>query len=336
MNNIVRALLIFFLANFASAQIVVSGTVMDEKNEPLSSVAIYINGTTIGTTSDFEGKFSLSIPSSLNAYLVINYVGYKPQYFKIEDKSFDLTVTLEEERIELKEVTMQKDLFTRTELLALFREYFLGKTPAGLGCHIKNEDDLYFNYDEEYYTMKAFSDKPLLIENKYLGYNIEYTLLEFECELNRLSVNPKNVSRSFYGGTSIFTDVNPSKANLIKRQLSYKGSTLHLFRNILKKEWSKEEFLLFGEAYILDPNEYFKITNNTVAVTEYKKSTAKKSQVAEFNLMYNKNQFSKIIFFTSKFSIDAFGLFSDYDKIYFSGEITNKKIGDMLPSNYGL
>ncbi|NJM79110.1 MAG: hypothetical protein HC854_04740 [Flavobacterium sp.] len=52
--------------------------------------------------------------------------------------------------------------------------------------------------------------------------------------------------------------------------------------------------------------------------------------------MYNKTQFSKIIFFTPKFTIDAFGLFSDYDKIYFSGDITNKKIGDMLPSNYGL
>lgn len=328
--------LIFSFCSIIFAQIEVSGIVLDEKNEPLPSVAIYINGTTIGTTTDFEGKFNLAVPSSLNAYLVVNYIGYQPQYFKIEDKSFDLIVHLLEERIELKEVTMQKKLFTRAELLTLFREYFLGKTPAGLSCKIKNEDDLYFNYDEEYFVMKAFADKPLLIENKYLGYHIEYTLLEFECQLNRLSINPKNVSKSFYGGTSIFTDVDPSSENLKKRELSYKGSTLHLFRNILQNKWSKEEFLLFGEAYKLEPNEYFKVSNNTVRVSEYKKNTAKKNHVAEFNIMYNRSQFSKIVFFTSKFTIDSFGLFSDYDKIYFSGDMTNKKIGDMLPSNYGL
>ncbi|NJM79111.1 MAG: hypothetical protein HC854_04745 [Flavobacterium sp.] len=282
MKNSIIIVILFFIGNIVNAQIEITGKVFDEKNEPFPMVSIYVNGTTIGTTSDFEGKFYLRIPSSLNAYLVVNHVGYKPQYFKIEDKSFDLKVTLLEERIELKEVTMQKDLFSRSELLILFKEYFLGVTPAGLGCQIMNEDDLYFNYDEEYFTMKAFSDKPLLIENKYLGYKIEYTLLEFECQLNRLSVNPKNVSRSFYGGTSVFTDVNPSQANLIKRELSYKGSTLHLFRNILQNKWSKEEFLLFGEAYILNPNDYFKISGNTITVTEYKKKTAKKSQVAEF------------------------------------------------------
>lgn len=309
---------------------------MDEKNKSLSSVSVYVNGTTIGTTSDFDGKFSLVLPSKLNTYLVVSYIGYKSQYFSINEQSFELNIILIEDRIELKEVVMNKELFTRKEMLRLFKEYFLGNTIAGLSCVIKNEDDLYFTYDVNNYVMKAFSEKPLLIENSYLGYTVEYTLLEFECKLNRLSINSKYVSRSFYGGTSVFTDVDDSEENLIKRNVSYKGSTLHFFRNILQNKWSKEEFLLFGEAFKLEPNKYFKVSNNTVTVTNYKKNPEKKNHVAEFNIMYDKSQFSKIVFFTTTFTIDSFGLFSDYDKIYFSGDMTNKKVGDMLPSNYGL
>ena len=328
--------LLFLISSFNFAQIELKGTVSDVNNIPLPNVAIYVNGTTIGTTSDFDGKFSLVLPSQLNTYVVISYIGYKPQYFSIEDKSFELDIILIDDRIELKEVTMKKGLFSRQEMLALFKEYFLGKTEAGLNCTILNEDDIYFKYDEDYYILNAFSETPLLIENNYLGYKIEYTLLKFECVLNRLSINSDNVSSSFFGGTSNFVDVDSSIEKLTRRENSYKGSTLHLFRNLKQNKWSKEEFLLFGEAFILEPKDYFQVSNNKVTVKEYKKDPSKKKHVATFTVMYNKKQFSKLTFLTNSFTIDSFGLFSDYDKIYFSGDLSNKKIGDMLPSNFGL
>lgn len=89
------------------------------------------------------------------------------------------------------------------------------------------------------------------------------------------------------------------------------------------------------------PMEHFKIDKNektelyTITVTKQKKRS-NTNFIAEFNILYNKKEQSKISFYTNTFYVDRFGLFSDYDKIYFSGDITARKIGDLLPSNYGL
>ncbi|NHN24512.1 hypothetical protein FIA58_002385 [Flavobacterium jejuense] len=127
MKYIFTIIFVSFYTSFL-AQIEVNGTVLDINNNPLSNVAIYVNGTTLGTTSDFEGKFTLILPSKLNTYIVVSYVGYKPQYFIIEESSFQLNVILEEDRIELREVTLDKTRFSREQLLQLFKELFLGNT----------------------------------------------------------------------------------------------------------------------------------------------------------------------------------------------------------------
>lgn len=52
----------------------VSGTVKDETGNPMPGVNVLIKGTTIGTASDGDGKYTLSVPS--NATLVFTFVGY--------------------------------------------------------------------------------------------------------------------------------------------------------------------------------------------------------------------------------------------------------------------
>ena len=59
------------------AQSVVTGTVMDvELNAPLSGANVIEVGTSNGTMTDFDGKFSIQT-SSTSGSLVISYVGYK-------------------------------------------------------------------------------------------------------------------------------------------------------------------------------------------------------------------------------------------------------------------
>lgn len=54
---------------------VIQGTVLEEgTNEPLIGVNVVVKGTTIGTTTDVEGKYSIRIPSD-NAVLVFSYIG---------------------------------------------------------------------------------------------------------------------------------------------------------------------------------------------------------------------------------------------------------------------
>ncbi len=61
---------------FAMAQKTLSGKVSDTKGEPLVGASVVVKGTTTGTVTDLDGKYSLSVPASATT-LVITYVGYK-------------------------------------------------------------------------------------------------------------------------------------------------------------------------------------------------------------------------------------------------------------------
>lgn len=56
----------------------VSGTILSSDGLPLAGVSVLIKGTTQGTSSDGEGKFSLPLPAG-RAVLVISMTGYAPQ-----------------------------------------------------------------------------------------------------------------------------------------------------------------------------------------------------------------------------------------------------------------
>jgi hypothetical protein len=83
---------------------VVSGVVRDRgTNETLPGANVMVKGTTIGTTTDFDGNFSLKIPSN-NAVLVFTYLGFK----KLERPVYGsfMNVYLEESPSQLDEVVI--------------------------------------------------------------------------------------------------------------------------------------------------------------------------------------------------------------------------------------
>ena len=54
----------------------VSGTVLDENGDPVFGASVFAKGAaTIGTTTDINGKYSLSVPESVNI-LIVKYIGY--------------------------------------------------------------------------------------------------------------------------------------------------------------------------------------------------------------------------------------------------------------------
>ncbi|MEA1785735.1 SusC/RagA family TonB-linked outer membrane protein [Arenibacter sp. GZD96] len=52
----------------------VTGTVSDQSGQPLPGVSIYIEGTTTGTTSDFDGNYTIEVPSD-QTILVYSFIG---------------------------------------------------------------------------------------------------------------------------------------------------------------------------------------------------------------------------------------------------------------------
>lgn len=86
-----KNLIIFLLTTtFVFAQ--QSGMVVDQNNEPLPGASVVIKGTTTGTTTDFDGKFSINIRQG--DVLVVSYIGFSTN--EVTFDGGDLTVVLNE------------------------------------------------------------------------------------------------------------------------------------------------------------------------------------------------------------------------------------------------
>ena len=86
-------------------QIIVSGIVIDSKDrQPLAGVNIQIQGSSQGTITDLDGKFSIVVADA-NATLVFSYIGYISQAITVESRT-SLYVELVEEITNLSEVVV--------------------------------------------------------------------------------------------------------------------------------------------------------------------------------------------------------------------------------------
>ncbi|MEJ1241504.1 TonB-dependent receptor [Chryseolinea sp. T2] len=95
---------LLMLASVAVAQDrTVTGTVSDETGAGMPGVNVLVKGTTNGTVTDVEGKYSLSAPS--NATLVITFVGYKTTEIAAGDRT-KIDVALEVDLTSLDEVVV--------------------------------------------------------------------------------------------------------------------------------------------------------------------------------------------------------------------------------------
>ena len=82
------------------ADAIVSGTVTNEDNEPLPGVNVLVKGTTIGTTTDVKGAFSLSVADG-SAVLVFSFIGYKTVEMNVgEQTTIDVTLQTDTETLD--------------------------------------------------------------------------------------------------------------------------------------------------------------------------------------------------------------------------------------------
>lgn len=82
----------------------ITGFVTDEVNEPLIGVNIMIKGTTIGTITDVDGKFSLQITQS-NPILIISYIGYQQQELRVDNRQ-NYVIIMKVEELSLNELVV--------------------------------------------------------------------------------------------------------------------------------------------------------------------------------------------------------------------------------------
>lgn len=81
----------------------VTGVVTDKTGEPIIGANVLQKGTTNGTITDIDGKFTLTVPQ--NSVIVISYIGYNPQEVKYAGQS-SLNVQLAEDTQNIEEVVV--------------------------------------------------------------------------------------------------------------------------------------------------------------------------------------------------------------------------------------
>ncbi len=85
------------------AEINVSGTVKDERGEPIPGVTVLVKGTTIGAVTGLDGSYALSAPEG--STLVFSFIGYVAQEINVGNQS-TIDVTLREDETSLDEVVV--------------------------------------------------------------------------------------------------------------------------------------------------------------------------------------------------------------------------------------
>ena len=213
----------------SSAQFVISGTVVDSASkEPLVNASVFCQNTTLGTVTDKEGKFSLSLkPGGYD--LIFSYTGYLTQTIKVTENT-KLDIQLVKEEKSMGEVVLRNTYEVAdgwTKYGDFFFQNFIGSTPNAEKCTLLNPEVLKFYYYKRSNRLKVLATDAIQIANHALGYNLRYQLDSF--------VYFYNTHVNSYRGYCLYTEMEADDSTKQvwnkARTKAYEGSKLHFMRS---------------------------------------------------------------------------------------------------------
>jgi hypothetical protein len=242
-KQIILFLVLIIISTSLFAQMTITGVVINVKNnEPIPGANVFVNNTSYKTVTNAEGKFTFVNLNIQKGELIVNALGYKHTVTNIDNKiEKGLTITLEPQAKELDAVLIrsyEKDGYKKWG--KLFTDGFIGKTHEAIDCKIENTKALKFFYDKKTQTLSVSANEPLKIINKALGYQIDYTLEDFE-------YNTKS-NIIFFSGYPVFTEMQKGKRKMQrwkeKRNDCYRGSVMHFMRALYRNKIAEEGFIV--------------------------------------------------------------------------------------------
>lgn len=312
------------------------GKVVDAFSKaPLESVSVYFNNTTIGTTTNAVGEFSIDYNDAVQSPLIISYLGYEKIVLSDYRGRTFLNIELKESTNQLDEVVISADDgLTRKQKLEIFREQFLGTSKNGRSCKILNEDDLILRYDKKGRQLSVSAKSPLEIKNQSLKYHITYELVDFEVVFNYVDLfkNDFNVYSTYYSGSSFFKDENVKSQNSVlkRRQKVYDGSIQHFMRSIFRDEIKKEKYRVFKRGMGIKPSEH-------IVVRDLDSTNFKEVKLSgKLSVTYRGGAQSDLIPKMDKFYVDKYGTYLPVKALFFTGAMSELRMGDTLPLDYGI
>lgn len=318
------------------------GIVLDaDDGKPIRDVNVYLNGTMLRAKTDDNGSFHLRTVREYHSELVFSHVSYS-EVIVANPFQADISKIYMRKRVNvLDEFSVVADRFTREQKLQAFRQLFLGTTPAGKACIIRNEDDIRFHYDAATRRFSASAQQPLIVENSYLGYEVSFDLRDFFAVFADKTLNCEMVQQSFLAGTSFYVDKNQGDAKIEKRRRNvYLSSSVWFFKNLTQNSLKASRHKVFNKSLLTDPYKYFSIRDTLERKLIYIKPGTDINTVSftrpnygKISVLYRREQ-SDILFTSDSIWVDNFGNLISIDNVIFVGAMSEHRVGDMLPIDY--
>jgi hypothetical protein len=227
-----RFVFLFLLCSISfisQAQFVVTGVILDSgSREPLAAASVFCQNTTLGTVTNKQGEFSLSLKSG-GYDLIFSYTGYKTQTVRVSESAKQEILLVKEDK-SLGEVVIKNSYEVAdgwTKYGGFFTENFIGSTPNASQCTLLNPEVLKFFFYKKSNRLKVLATAPVQIANKALGYNLRYELDSF--------VYWYNTNINTYRGYCLYTEMDGDdslkKVWVTNRNKTYEGSKLHFMRS---------------------------------------------------------------------------------------------------------
>ncbi len=223
----------------------VSGVVTaSDSKEPLPGVNVTMEGTTLGTVSDQNGKYTIDVPDK-NATLVFSYLGYTKQIVKVEGRA-QIDIMLQPDVQQLSELvvvgyaTQKKVNLTgavssinsediKQAPVSSVAQSMMGRMP---GMIMKNISGQPGNFDAVKFSVRGFGS-PLLIIDGMPANNEQFVQLDPN-DVENISVLKDAASAAVYGaraGNGVIL-VTTKRGKSLKPQISYSGNySLQAFTN---------------------------------------------------------------------------------------------------------
>lgn len=341
----------------------IKGKVLDKTTGlPLQGASVFAQNTTIGTTTNEQGSFSIRLPEG-GYSLAVTFSGYETEVLRVSNNmaaNSNIVFSLEPQIKSLEEINIviTNEVEDGWEKYGpFFKENFLGQSDFASQCEIVNPESLHFYYYKKKNRLKVTATEPLLINNPALGYTLKFAIDSF--------TNDYNSQTSLFIGYPLFEEMEGDDQQRsvwqTNRSLAYEGSMLHFMRSLYDSTLPENDFYIrfvFDKDKKKDVNRLENIPDSLVfRMLNYTKNRKNRTAtflvpLADMAIVYKKSpdavyltkhpadklkfQISTLKFIDPKeaVTVEQNGFYYDQENLLTNGYLAFKKVGDLLPYDY--